>query len=316
MGIDGLNPFLEKKVIGCHSSVPLASLKGKRVAIDISIRLAAIRSRTYTTAVSRVNCITSAVNLEKYYETTINQIVAGVMLFESHGIIPVLVFDGVSPPEKKANGGVRRAAERKVEKDKLEAIQTQIGKIPVVTDRYVHHDALRKALKACWWDHFPHEIKEAHEPLIRDRLRSADIEILDAVGEADELCAALALEGKVDAVYSTDMDLIVRGCPLLITKVSSNDDRVMTASLVRYGPEMLESLGMSREQFVDMCILAQCDYNTGIAGIGIPTAYKLIKKYTTIEQYGAGEGVDISGLNAVRCRELFSPQPSETLIKK
>jgi len=40
--------------------------------------------------------------------------------------------------------------------------------------------------------------------------------------------------------------------------------------------EMMKGLGLTYEEFVDMCILCGCDYTETIDGVGPITAYKVI----------------------------------------
>merc|ERR1711937_849293 len=55
--------------------------------------------------------------------------------------------------------------------------------------------------------------------------------------------------------------------------------------VLEYNAEkLLEDLEMSREQFVDMCILLGCDYCDSIKGIGPKKAFELITKHKSIEE--------------------------------
>jgi flap endonuclease-1 len=47
--------------------------------------------------------------------------------------------------------------------------------------------------------------------------------------------------------------------------------------------ETLESIGMTRNQLVDVALLVGTDYNPGIAGIGPKTAVKLVAEEGTLE---------------------------------
>jgi flap endonuclease-1 len=44
----------------------------------------------------------------------------------------------------------------------------------------------------------------------------------------------------------------------------------------------MEGLGLSEEEFIDMCILCGCDYASKIEGIGPVKAYKFIKDYKNL----------------------------------
>lgn len=46
----------------------------------------------------------------------------------------------------------------------------------------------------------------------------------------------------------------------------------------------MSGLGLTMDEFVDLCILCGCDYCERIEGIGCIKAYQLIKEYKTIEK--------------------------------
>jgi flap endonuclease-1 len=47
--------------------------------------------------------------------------------------------------------------------------------------------------------------------------------------------------------------------------------------------QLLGSLGITREQLVDLAILVGTDFNAGVKGIGPKTSLKLVKKYGRLE---------------------------------
>lgn len=47
---------------------------------------------------------------------------------------------------------------------------------------------------------------------------------------------------------------------------------------------MLSGLGLTYEQFVDLCILCGCDYCSSIKGVGPKTALKLVKQHGSLEK--------------------------------
>ena len=121
-----------------------------------------------------------------------------------------------------------------------------------------------------------------------------------AVMEAETTCADLCINKKVDVVFSDDSDVLCYGAPFAITNVNTGLD---TAVLVSHS-EILESLGLTHDQFIDFCIMCGTDYNKNIPKIGPETAFKLIKSHGTIEAI-AESGIDVSILNHVRVRDLF-----------
>lgn len=46
---------------------------------------------------------------------------------------------------------------------------------------------------------------------------------------------------------------------------------------------VLSGLGLTMDEFIDLCILSGCDYVKSIEGLGPNTAFKLIKEYKNIE---------------------------------
>ncbi len=60
---------------------------------------------------------------------------------------------------------------------------------------------------------------------------------------------------------------------------------------------MLQSLKMTEDEFIDLCILCGCDYCPKIAGIGPVKAYKFMQEYKSIDKvlnylYGENKGME------------------------
>jgi 5'-3' exonuclease len=133
--------------------------------------------------------------------------------------------------------------------------------------------------------------------------------------EGEQLCSMLAVEGKVSAVYSTDTDTFVYGAPLVITGFKSLDyvDGAYQRKCTCVRTEnILKELEYNKSKFVDLCILAGCDYNTNIPRVAIKTAHKLLEQYETIDNFP--EKYDRTPLNYEKCKELFKQVSSRTLI--
>lgn len=172
------------------------------------------------------------------------------------------------------------------------------------------------ALCRCWYDTYDRQMLEARV-LAKLEALAPDVLVLRAVGESDGLCASLFMEGRVSAIYSTDTDMIVRGCTRLITSIAGAEGEGTEsrfATVVRVDNAILEELGLTRTTFTETAIMAGCDYNDGIKGISFTTAHRHILSYGTIEAYGADKGVDVACLNAGVCRDQFRYKPSPQLI--
>ena len=78
---------------------------------------------------------------------------------------------------------------------------------------------------------------------------------------------------------------------------------------------MLESLGITREQLVDVCILIGTDFNHGIDGIGPKKGLKLIQKHGNLENALPAIGQEIPEYQEVRDIFLDGPKSDDYDVK-
>jgi flap endonuclease-1 len=139
---------------------------------------------------------------------------------------------------------------------------------------------------------------------------------LQADGEAETLCAYLAINGDVDVVLTEDTDVLAYGTPFMM---AYKDFKLGEGKI--YGlflPTILEALEMNEDEFRDLCILLSCDYNERVQGyppngkthkkpkgIGLKGAICMIKEYRRLEEV-SNYVVDMTPLKYRRCRELFT----------
>lgn len=102
---------------------------------------------------------------------------------------------------------------------------------------------------------------------------------VQAPGESDPTLAEMVLSGEVDGIISEDTDMLPYGCEVFLTGFKDSVDYVTEFRL----SHVLQKLGMSRVQFVDMCILCGCDYADKIYKIGVKTGYSMLRKHGSIE---------------------------------
>lgn len=98
-------------------------------------------------------------------------------------------------------------------------------------------------------------------------------------GESDVTLAEMYCSGEVDGIVSEDTDMLPYGCNCFLTEFKYNSEYVTEFNLAK----VLEDLEMTREQFVDLCILCGCDYSEKIYKIAIKGALEKIRLYNTIE---------------------------------
>jgi len=211
------------------------------------------------------------------------------------GIIPVYVFDGKPPEEKRAElerrKKIKEEAEKKLEKAKVE------GKV----------EDMRKYSQAA--------IKLTNEMVDESKklLENMGIPVIQAPSEGEAEAAYLNLIGITWASASQDYDSILFGAKRLIRNLTITGKRKLPNKdvYVEITPEIVETdlllkkLGITREQLIDIAILIGTDYNPGgIKGIGPERALKIIKKYGKIEkaiEYGEIPKRDITfDINEIR----------------
>ncbi len=105
------------------------------------------------------------------------------------------------------------------------------------------------------------------------------VTIIMAPSEAEAQAAYYAASGFVDMVSTEDTDAVVFGAPLVVRGLDTNSSWVTLIDREK----MLRSLALTKEMFVDLCILLGSDYSTKIPGIGPARALRLIREHKTIE---------------------------------
>lgn len=235
MGIRHLNKFLQQNCPGSIKTITLSELSGKRIAIDASIYM--------------YRFIAENGLLENIYLM--------ISLFRHHNIHPIFVFDGKPPAEKNAVIETRKQNKQKAENEYVRLETTITDSTPEVEKKEIKHamDALKKKFI---------RIRDSDVLNVKKLIQSYGVQYMDASGEADELCAKLALKGKVYACVSEDMDMFVYGCPRVIRYLS-----LLNQSAIMYDMKgILSSLSMTMDEFRMICVISGTDYGYGGGGGG------------------------------------------------
>ncbi len=209
-----------------------------------------------------------------------------------NGIKPVYVFDG-KPPEMKGGTLEKRAEIR--EKAMTDLKEAQESREEGDTNR----DAEEKYEKR-----LVHVSKEQNEEA-QKLLMLMGVPVILAPSEAEAQCAALAASGQVALIilntrktlnYSSnfnnhhkvfgtateDMDALTFGSSRLLRHMTASQARKLPVTEIEL-KTALEEMGLTMDEFIDVCILCGCDYTGSIRGIGPSKSFDLIKKYHTIE---------------------------------
>ncbi|KAF1332181.1 Flap endonuclease 1, partial [Globisporangium splendens] len=265
MGIKGLMKLLQEEAPACIKEIPqMSQLAGRSVALDASMAiyqfLIAIRSSDgggpSQVLTNEAGEVTS--HLQGMFSRTIRMMESGVK--------PVYVFDG-KPPTMKG-GELAKRSDRRAEAQKGLDEATENGNTEDI-ERF--NKRLVRATKQ-------------HSEDCKELLRLMGVPVLTAPCEAEATCAELAKSGKVFAAGTEDMDALTFGSPVLyrrLTFAAAKKVPVLEVKLER----ALEDLGLTREQFVDLCILCGCDYCDTIRGVGPKKAFAGIKEHKNIENF-------------------------------
>ncbi|KYH41355.1 MAG: endonuclease [Candidatus Bathyarchaeota archaeon B63] len=251
------------------TKVDLKTLSGKIIAIDaynaLYQFLAIIRQPDGTPLKDRSGRVTS--HLSGLFYRTCN-------LLEM-GIKPIYVFDGVPPEMKEAE--IMRRSKIKEAADAKYAKALREGKIE----------------EARMYAQMTSRLKDYMAEDSKKLLSRMGVPWIQAPSEGEAQAAHLTKRGDADYCASQDFDSLLFGAPRLLRNLTISGRRKLPRKrvYVEITPEIvemsrvLEELGVTHDQLIDIGILVGTDFNPdGIKGIGPKTALKLVKKYGTLER--------------------------------
>lgn len=229
MGIKNLNRFLldncNKKSI---TKIHLSKLSGKKLVIDVSIYLYKFLSE---------NAL-----LENMY--------LFISILKQYDIIPVFIFDGKPPPEKKQLLINRLVGKMEAEKKYLNIkeqllIETSEEK---KEEKLLEMELLKKQFI---------RVKDDDLRKVKGLFDAYGVSYFVAPSEADQLCAYLNKSEQVWGCISDDMDMFLYGCKFVIRHIS-----LLNHTAVLYDTDrILSDLKMSSQIFNEIMILSGTDYN-------------------------------------------------------
>jgi flap endonuclease-1 len=320
-----LTPIVVKRVVS------LDDLRGKSFAVDAFVVLhqflALIRCRDGSLLTDSDGRVTSHL-VGLAFRTT--------RLIADYGMRLVFVFDGRPPELKRAEVESRREAREKSEEEYRAAVA--VGDYKTAFSKAVMTGRLTS-------------------DGIADAKRLLDllgIPWVQAPSEGEAQAAYIAARGDVWASNSQDYDSLLFGAPRLVRYITIQGEEWLPSKgrARKLEPEIIElegllqGIGVTREQLIDLAILIGTDFNQGVRGIGPKTALKLIRTHGSIEglspeivaklppdvdairriylepdvtdKYSLEEGgLDEEGLHGFLCGERsFSRERVETMVRR
>ena len=304
MGIKQLHKLLKKYAPNCYETIHLSHFEYKRIAIDISLYLykykAIAGDRWVESFVYLISCLRKwnihcifvyddKAPIEKLEEQKrrrevrikqgdrVIELEKEIKIYEDGGepsekMIDICKKEGVVSLLKRSSETSRQIIDIKLIKKKVESMKSMII-----------------------------SITEEDLQTSRDLFDILKIPYTTAISEAEAYSSYLCIHGKVDAVLSEDTDVLAYGASLFLTKIDTLNDTVVCINYQK----MLDELEMTKETFIDLCIMLGCDYNTNIPKIGPEKSYALLKRYKNIDDIKEIEDQK-EILHHIRVRELFT----------
>jgi flap endonuclease-1 len=259
--------------IAVKQPVRLEDLRDRVVAIDgngeLYQFLALIRLPDGTPLRDAQGRITSHLS-GLFYRTT--------RLIADHRLRPVFVFDGRPPLLKTGEIERRRTIRARYEREAEQAREAG--------------DLARAYSKATMASRLTRDMIDQAGVL----LRLMGLPVLTAPSEAEAQTAHMAARGDVWAAVSKDYDSLLFGATRLVRFLtisgkeflpSKGAFRPITPELIELHA-MLQALGLTRAQLVDLALLVGTDFDPGVKGIGPKKALALVREHGAIEHMPAG----------------------------
>lgn len=247
----------------------LKALRGRTVAVDGNLELyqflSIMRMRDGKPLMDSRGRVTSHLN-GLIFRTT--------RLVADYGIRSVFVFDGPPPELKRAEIARRREAREKAQRAYEDAVAR--GDLGTAWSKAVTATRLTRDM-----------VEDA-----KALLTLLGIPWVQAPSEGEAQAAFLAQRGDVWAAGSKDYDSLLFGAARLVRflAVASSEFLPSKGRSRAVPPEVLDleenlrTLGLTREQLIDVAILVGTDFNEGVKGIGPKTAVKRIREWGSLDR--------------------------------
>ena len=233
MGIRYLNKYFKEKCnnTDCIRTISFSQLSGKKIVIDISIYLYKFSGE----------------------DKLLENIFTLLSLFTYYKIIPIFVFDGKPPPEKKDLLIQRREEKITAEKEyillknKIEHLDSTID----LNDKKLMINNMELLKKKCI------NITKNQIEKVKSLINSHGMSYYEATGEADKLCALLNITNAAWGCLSDDMDMFIYGCKKVLRSLNLHDHTIVLYDTIN----ILKKLNINLKELKEICILSGTDYN-------------------------------------------------------
>lgn len=257
MTIQGLLPFIRKKVKDDSFTCSLIDFKRRRIAIDTEIIMRSNIHTSYKIYYSKNDPTITPFNQDEMNSIFIDLMMKEILVFLSCYVTPIFCLDGIHPETKDAVKEKRRE-ERKKQKEKLRQVEKEVKGYDIL--------ALPKSVLKRYKEILisNYVLTKEQRILFIQLCNSIGVPCLQASDEAERLCSSLCIYKVVGAIYSNDSDCLAYNCPVIITnynRITGDDGYPDIELIVVVTRKIRKELGMTKKQFRAFCIGCGCDHN-------------------------------------------------------
>ncbi len=257
------------------TEVYLEIFAGHRLGIDVSIYAYAYMAVARKEAIKYLQVsledpkphILRSYWLEKYFQL--------MMAFIELDITPIPVFDG-DHFRLKQDTKAKRVETYNTRENEIRYLRENLAEEP---NNKKLEDKLKKEME------YHVGFNDGDWDALRQMFDTMGLPSIKAPYEAEAVCARLVRQGIATGVVSNDGDTLAHMGGIMIRDIKRSYRRgepIHKCSCIILS-EVLRVLDMSKQQFVDFCILLGTDYNDRIPGYGWVGALKMIRKHETLE---------------------------------
>jgi len=254
MGIRLLNSFINSSKSSGIREISLQELAGKKVVVDASIYMYRFKAS---------GCLVESLFLM-------------CSVFRAHNIHALFIFDGQPPSHKQAIVEERRRSKERAEAKRLSLLKKLEEEEEEMARAALKREIARTTKKCA-------RLSRQDILAAKELLCSCGLGCLQALGEADEVCAAMVIQGHAYACISEDTDMFVYGCSRVIKYLSLTRHTAMLYHL----DTLLNDLDLSFTRFRELCAFSGTDY--------YKTNHSIFDLYGYFRDYErSGDGGDIA----------------------
>ncbi|XP_038053196.1 flap endonuclease GEN homolog 1-like [Patiria miniata] len=233
----------------------LKSLKGQTIVVDLSVWICESSSALQGVPVTKPH-------LRNLFFRVTNLTQLGVnLIFVLDGEPPELKWDEM---ERRTNARIEGGARGRWGHWRSKRSKTATGGTAV--NRSVAGGKKKKERKR-----FKFVVKECQE-----MLESLGVPCVQAVGEAEAMCALMNVQGLADACLTEDGDVFLYGARTVYKNFTLN---TKDPHIECYSMDDIESrLGLDQSKLVALGLLLGCDYTLGVVGVGPKQAVGLMRE--------------------------------------